>query len=232
MKGFRKIVLPGLLVMTALLFTGCGGDAADEYVKEQLEQVRSGDDTTAEMLLEQGMEDVNEDYVIPFPEELKESYCEFLKAACQKVQFEILECEKYNNGYKVRVEFTPVDVAETVKESDIQYARELQSNDLTAEVQKLLEQDTKLLEQAKAADKEKITLYLKKGSSGFEIEEAEWKNCIYSLLDGYMEPYREVAEVIDAGRLSESYSGCKLQRRTGAIRETYRDDRGRSFTAV
>lgn len=209
--AIRRFLLVGFVCVATIALSGCTKQKADDFVKEQLEKVQAGDDATAEFLLEQGIEKVDGDYVTAFPEELKEAYCTFIKEACGKVQFHMIEAEKYNSGYKVRLEITPVDVRETVNTTDDAYVRELQSANLTNEVTALLEKDASLLEDAKMADSEKVTLYLKKKDSGYQIEESDWENCMASLLTGYMAPYQHVAEILDAGDYLKAYldASCK-----------------------
>lgn len=207
-----KRIVPLLFFLAVVLLAGCKGKTADDYVKERLEQVQSGDDDAAEYLLDQGIEKMNDTYIEAFPEELRDPYREFLKESCKKFQFEILECNKYNSGYKVRVELTPVNIGKTVEETDQQYIENLQSVELVKEVQGLLEKDTPLLEKAEEDQHKKLTIYVKKKDSGYQIEQSEWENCISLLLSGYMDPYKHVADTLDArdylqAILDASYKG-------------------------
>lgn len=208
----RKRILITFFFLLAGLLTGCGGQTADEYVKERLEELKSGDDTAAEQLLETGIEETADTYVIQFPEELKEPYTEFIKEACKSFTYEIVSSEKHNSGYKVVVELVPADLSATVAENDEAYVQNLQSADLTAEVTALLKQDKELLGQAAGGNRITLPFYLSKEGSGYQIDESSWEKCRESILSGYMDPYKHVAEVIDAADylkaiLDASYKG-------------------------
>ena len=66
------------------------------------------------------------DFVIDFPDELKESYEAFLKEALNQVQFELNKADKESNDtYIIRVTYEPIDIAATTKETDAGYVKNI-----------------------------------------------------------------------------------------------------------
>ena len=236
----RKSKWAGIFLLSLLLMgtlCSCKKEDPKEYANTQLELITSGDKATAQLLLDRGIESEKDSYIDEFPEALKKDYRNFLEAALKQVEFQILDVKKHNSDYKVSVEVSAVDVGETTGNTDEEQAKNLESTDLTTEVSKLLKKDSALLDKPVRKDKKKLTLTVKKGSDGFQMEEAGWEILMNQILYDYMQPYNEIAETIEAGRylqasLDTSLKGqvsdyCKF---TGETEEEAQAEYEQSFT--
>ncbi len=189
------------LLMTLLLsflMTGCGGEDPETFVTEQMELAIAGDKQVTELILSQGMKELEGDYVLEFPEELTEHYCEFLGNACKHVQYEIVKCEKHNKGYKVDIELTPVDVADTLESQNETYVQNLDTTDHTEAVKDLLKQNKELLENPKEGRNELVTLYLQEDGDSLAFDEGEWEHCVNVMLKDPMASYKTVTDVLNS----------------------------------
>ena len=182
----------------SVFMTGCGDEDPEAFVTEQMELAIAGNDQVTEMMLSQGLEELDGKYVLGFPDKLKESYCDFLSEACQNIRYEIVKCEKHNKGYKVKIELTPVDVADTMEICNEAYIRDLDTTDLCKAVTTLLLQNQELLDNPEEGRTELVTLYVKDDKQGFVFDDGEWEHCVSIMLTGYMDPYEKVADVLNS----------------------------------
>lgn len=230
-----EIFLLSLLMMAVLC--SCKKEDPKEYANTQIEMITSGDKATAQLLLERGIDSVKDSYIEEFPETLKKDYRNFLEAALKQVEFQILDVKKHNADYKVSVEVSAVDVGETTGKTDEDQAKKLETTDLAKEVSGLLKKDSSLLDTPVRKEKKTLTLTVKKNSDGFQMEDAGWEILMDQILYDYMQPYKEIADTLEAGRylqasLNASLKGqvtdyCKF---TGETQEEAQAEYEQSFT--
>jgi len=199
MKNKCKIFAFSVCALLLMVFmTGCGNDDPEEFVTEQMGLAISGDEQVVQLILSQELDALKGDYVLEFPESLKNPYCSFLKDACKNLQYEIVSCEKHNKGYKVEIELIPVDIADTLEEQNKEFVQNLQTTDLSEAVEELLDENAKLLAEAERGRKELVTLYLKKGDDGLEFDEGEWEDCVHVMLKDPLASYESVVDVLNS----------------------------------
>lgn len=201
------------LLRTSLLFlilflTGCSDkDSAEEYLGEQITTVKEKDSRQLNFLLEEGIEKSNGQYVLQFPNELKEPYLLFLQEALRTVEFEAADAKR-NGGsqYTVRLSYRPLDIAASTQSVTNQFLDSLDSSDLQAAVSALLESSKSALkENPHYSEKTYTTLSIDKTDDGFRITESEFKALLSQTLKEYMSPYNSVCELLNARDLLKSY---------------------------
>lgn len=153
MKKRRMLCALCLLLGLMMLCSGCEKkESADDYLGRLITRAKENEGEL-QSVLETGIADAksSNDFVIDFPDELKESYEAFLKEALNQVQFELNKADKESNDtYIIRVTYEPIDIAATTKETDAGYVKNISGTDFTTEVKNLLEEDTKLLSKAQS----------------------------------------------------------------------------------
>lgn len=238
-NSLKNYMLLFVCLLLSAIMTGCGDEDPEAFVTEQLEHAVAGDEQVTELMLSQGLEELEGKYVLDFPDELKKTYCDFLTDACQSIQYKIVECEKHNKGYKVNIELTPVDVADTMEECSEAYILNLETTDLCEAVETLLLQNQELLDDPEEGRTELVTLYMKEGKDGFVFDEGEWEQCVSVMLTDYMEPYENVADVLNSrdyliATLDAIYKGdvARYARHMGLTEEEAFQEYEKSFTTV
>lgn len=217
MKKKGLILLSGIMLIGAVLAGGCEKkEAADDYLGRQITRAKESEGELLSVL-EDGIVQVKEDesFVIDFPEELKEPYEAFLQSALKQVQFELNKAEKESEDtFMVRVTYEPLDIAAVTEAINEEYAKNIASTDLTAEVNALLEKDMGLLESAEKQQKKSQTIQVAKKGDEFSIEEEDVRELLESALPGYMAPYTAVANVFDMRDYIQAYLDASLKGET------------------
>ena len=203
----KKIILSAAFLLSMLFLAGCGKDSADKYVGEEITSMKKEKADCFAAVLEDGIAKSNQEYVLQFPEELKEPYQKFLQECFKTIEFEVASAKKGDDGnYKVDVTYTPLNVGETLKSSDSEKANALKSSDLTAETSALLESDAKILADKPKYQAEVIsTLEVKKDGDSFAISNDSLKAFLSQALYDCMEPYNAVCEILDVQNFMQSY---------------------------
>lgn len=203
----KKIILSAAFLLSMLFLAGCGKDSADKYVGEEITSMKKEKADCFAAVLEDGIAKSNQEYVLQFPEELKEPYQKFLQECFKTIEFEVASAKKGDDGnYKVDVTYTPLNVGETLKSSDSEKANALKSSDLTAETSALLESDAKILADKPKYQAEVIsTLKVKKDGDSFAISNDSLKAFLSQALYDCMEPYNAVCEILDVQNFMQSY---------------------------
>ncbi len=205
---YKKYLLPLILsVLCLTLFTGCSKAGADQYVGKELADIKENGAKEFSQLLEEEIAENPENFTLEFPEELKNIYLAFLQEAFNTMEFEVQEAkETKDNTYSVNVSFAPINFAATLEDSDEAYASSLSSVDLVSEVTALLKKDEKILETEPEFDREITTaITVTKKEEDFQISSEEWKLFFNQALQGYMQPYNKICELLDAYDFMQAY---------------------------
>lgn len=222
MKKKMKVLFPCLLLLCFVIGSGCEKkESADDYLGRQITRAKENDGELSEVL-EDGISSVKdeEEFVVDFPEELKESYEAFLKAALNQVQFELNKAEETGKDtYSVRVTYDPIDIEAVTEAVNLEYVKNIASDDFAAEVETLLEQDEELLEGAETQQKKSSTITVTKSGDEFSIDEEEIKNLLENALQGFMAPYVAVAEVFDMRDFIQAYLDASFKGETERYQE-------------
>lgn len=205
---YKKYILPLILSLLCLsLFAGCSKESADQYVSGELAAIQENGTEIFSQILEDEIAQTTQLYTLEFPEELKTSYISFLQRAFNTMEFQVHKAKKSEKGtYSVDLSFAPIDFITTLEKSDTSYASSLSSSDLNAEVTALLKEDGKILQKDPKFDKEIMTTLTVTMEDGeFEISSEEWKKFLQKALQGYMQPYDKICELLDARDFMQSY---------------------------
>lgn len=208
MKKGILLCVSCLLFGLMMLCSGCEKkESADDYLGRLITRAKENDGELTSVL-ETGIEDAksSNDFVIDFPEELKESYEAFLKEALNQVQFELNKADKESDDtYIVRVTYEPIDIAATTEDTNAEYAKNISGTDLTTEMKGLLEKDTDLLNSAIMQQKKSKTITVKKSGNGYKVSEKDITELLQDALQGYMAPYKAVGTVFDFRDFMQAY---------------------------
>lgn len=201
----RTFLIPCLFALA--LMTGCSKENADKYVGEQITSIKENGSEEFTELLEEGIAESNESYVLQFPEELKISYLEFMKDSFKTIQFEVAKPSKMKDGtLSVQVTYTPINIKNTLEKANSEFMDALESTDLTEAVSSILETDTDALKASPAFDAETIsTLTVSKEGESYSISEESLNTFLAQTLHGYMEPYNTVCDVLDCYDFVKAY---------------------------
>lgn len=206
----KRIMLCALCLLLGLMMlcSGCEKkESADDYLGRLITRAKENEGEL-QSVLEMGIADAksSNDFVIDFPDELKESYEAFLKEALNQVQFELNKADKESDDtYIIRVTYEPIDIAATTKETDADYVKNISGTDLTTEVKNLLEEDTKLLSNATKQQKKSRTITVKKSGDSYKVSEKDITALLQDALQGYMAPYEAVGTVFDFRDFMQAY---------------------------
>ena len=206
----KRIMLCALCLLLGLMMlcSGCEKkESADDYLGRLITRAKENEGEL-QSVLEMGIADAksSNDFVIDFPDELKESYEAFLKEALNQVQFELNKADKESDDtYIIRVTYEPIDIAATTKETDATYVKNISGTDLTTEVKNLLEEDTKLLSNATKQQKKSRTITVKKSGDSYKVSEKDITALLQDALQGYMAPYEAVGTVFDFRDFMQAY---------------------------
>lgn len=204
----RKIIsFLAFSLLMGLLLAGCGSkESADAYVGEQITKLKENSTEGLEAVLEKGIAESNETYVLQFPEELKQPYLEFLQSSFKNIEFEVQKAKKDGDDkFSVRVGFTPINIGSTTQDKRELYLTAIGSNDIAAEVGKLLDQ---LKEEADSPvfDPETfVTVEVQKDGDSFKVKDEDMQNLVEQAFENYMAPYDSVCEILDVQDFLKAY---------------------------
>lgn len=213
----KKIILSAAFLLSMLCLAGCGKDSADKYVGEEITSMKKEKTDGFASVLEDGIAKSNQEYVLQFPEELKEPYQKFLSQCFTAIEFEVASAKKGDDGnYTVDVTYTPINVGETLKDADSKKANSLESSDLAAETSALLKEDAKIVADKPKYQAEVIsTLEVKKDGDSYAISDDSMKKFLTQALYDYMEPYNAVCEILDVQDYMQSYLDASFKGEVG-----------------
>ena len=206
----KRIVLYAscLLLGLMILCSGCEKkESADDYLGRLITRAKENEGELSSVL-EMGIKDAksSKNFVIDFPEELKEPYEAFMKEALNQVQFELNKADKESDDtYIIRVTYEPIDIAATTEDTDAEFVKNISGTDFTTEAEKLLEKDTKLLSNATKQQKKSQTIIVKKSGDSYKVSEKDITALLQDALQGYMAPYEAVGTVFDFRDFMQAY---------------------------
>lgn len=217
MKKRGLVLLTCMMLAGVVSVSGCEKkESADDYLGRQITRAKESEGELLDVL-EDGIGQVKdkESFVIDFPEDLKDSYEEFLQKALKQVQFELNKADKESEDtYLVKVTYEPLDIGSVTEAINEEYAKNIASTDLSTEVISLIEKDMELLESAEKEQKKTKNIKVTKSGDGFSIKEEDVKELLESALPGYMAPYTAVADVFDMRDFIQAYLDASLKGET------------------
>lgn len=189
------------------LMTGCSDNGADKYVGEQITSIKENGSDTFGAMLDEGIADSNELYVLQFPEELRKPYLEFMKDSFGAISFEVAKAQKMNDGtYSVQVTYTPLNIKNTVEAANTELIASLETTETAGAVTSILEKDTDLLKDSPSYDEETITtLEVSKDGENYKISPESLENFLSQALNGIMAPYDQVCDILDCRDFIQAY---------------------------
>lgn len=215
-------LLTGALLIGLTAVSGCGKkESADDYLGQLIEDAKENGEALAGVL-EDGTADVKEkqNFVIDFPEELKEPYQKFLQEALNQVQFEMNKPKKESEDvYQVRVTYAPIDIEAVTEAENTEFVKKISSVEFASEAEKLLKKDIGLLESAGNQQKKSQTIQVSRTDGGLSVDEEDMKALIKDALQGYMAPYTAVANVFDMRDYIQAYLDASLKSETERFRQ-------------
>ena len=204
---------PALLVLGGALMLGaCGNkNSPDQYVGKCITELKEKDQALSDVM-DAGAEESNGQYVIQFPEELREPYMDFLKQALNQVEFNVKSAEENGQGdYKVKVYFEPLDILDTTAAENTGYLAEPADDNLTDAVKSVLKSDKGLLEEGKKREEAYQTIKVKEKGDSYEISPESLTDLVEAALVDYMYPYNCVAETYDEKNFLQSFLDADLK---------------------
>lgn len=205
----RKMILwvTGTLLL-AFVLGGCSGKkSADAYVGEQITKLKEDSAEGLSTILEEGIAESNETYILQFPEELKEPYLEFLQASFKNIKFEVQKAKKTGDGrFSVLVGFTPLNIGNTTQDARDLYLTSVASNNLTVEVGELLDQLKDVVADSPVFDSETfVTIEVEKDGEGFQAKDEDMQELCRQAFENYMAPYDSVCEILNVQDFLKAY---------------------------
>lgn len=203
----KRSFLLVLLLFLVLSLCGCKGQSSDEYAGETITSLKEGDAASFGLLLASGIEKSKEEFVLPFPDSLKSSYEKLLQTAFRTIEFEVESGQKESDGqYTVRISFTPVDLRQTLEDTNHSILKDPQSADFSEELQSLIRQDTALITDAPAyASKTSYEMPVTAEEKGFSIAEEDLTSFLEAAILNYMDPYNSCCQLYDMQDFLLSY---------------------------
>lgn len=222
MRLRKKLWLLCLLLFCLAAGCGCQNrESADEYLGSRITRAKEKGGELS-LVLQEGISEIKEaeEFVVDFPEDLKEPYEAFLKEALNQVSFELNRAEKTEEGtYSVRVTYEPIDLEAATEAENLEFVKEIGSTDFGAEAAALLERDLELLDSAKKQQKKSRTVTVTEEGGEFSVKEEELQDLFRDALQGYMSPYKAVADVFDMRDFIQAYLDASLKGETERYRE-------------
>lgn len=189
-----------ICILSILFLSGCKDSGAEQSVGEKITSMTDSDTKEFLPLLEEGITLSNDLYVLPFPEELKEPYLTFLQSMFSHVSFEVSAAKKRERShYFVKLTFSPIDIAASVKEQDAAYIKELETTDTISAMTALLKQDTDVVKN-NLIYKEQTTLTMDvlKDGDAYVLSEKSIVELVKASLVNYMAPYHAVCDPLNS----------------------------------
>lgn len=207
----RTLLISCLFALS--LLTGCSKDTADKYVGEQITSIKEKGCDTFTKLLDEGIAESNETFVLQFPDELKEPYQDFMKDSFNSITFEVSKARKMNDGtYSVQVTYTPLNIKNTVEKTNLDLINALETTELTQAVSSVLEEDSALIGKSPSHDTEIIsTLEVTKDGDKYTLKQESLDKFISQAIPGYMEPYNAVCDILDSHDFITAYLNASFK---------------------
>lgn len=207
----RTLLIPCLLALVFL--TGCNKDTAEKYVGEQITSMKEKGCVSFTKLLDEGIAESNEQFVLQFPEELREPYLVFMKDSFQHITFEVAKARKMNDGtYSVQVTYTPLNIKNTLETANAEWMETLETTELAGAVSSILEADASTIEASPSYDTEIIsTLEVTKDGEKYALGQESLDKFIAQAIPGYMEPYNTVCDVLDSYDFINAYLNASFK---------------------
>lgn len=203
----KKLIslIPCLLAL--ILLAGCSQNSAEEYVGEQITSMKEKDTDNFTALLEDGIAESNESFILQFPEELREPYPEFMQNSFKAIKFEVSKSKKLENGnYSVQLTYTPINISDTLKSDNTDLLASLETADLTEAASTILKEDAKILADSPVYDDEILsTLDVTKEGDTYSITSDSMNTFLSHALHGYMEPYNMVCDILNTYDFINAY---------------------------
>lgn len=203
----KRIVLITCIFAVLALLTGCSGSKAKEAVGLQITSIKKNGSKSFSTLLEKGIAQSNQAFVLQFPEELKKPYLEFMQDAFSTITFKVSKASKMNDGtYSVQVSYTPLNIRNTLEASNAGLLRSLETTDLTGAVSSVLTADKDVLKSAPAYDGEiTSTLRVSQVADQYTVSTDSLEVFISEALNGIMEPYNQICDVLNSRDFIQAY---------------------------
>lgn len=204
----KRLLLLALTVLLLFILAGCSDkNSADKYLGEQITSIKETDAEKLSFLLADGIEESNSQHILQFPEELKEPYLSFLQEAFKTIEFEITSAKKNGkNEFTVQISYTPLDVSATLQTSTEDALSSLASSDLTGEVTSFLDNAKSILKETPHfKEKTYATVTVRKKGESFQIKEEDLHTFLSRTLTGYMDPFNNICELLDAQDFLQAY---------------------------
>ncbi len=194
-------------IFAFVLLTGCSDNKIDEYVGGQITSIKENGSDSFAAMLDEGIAESNDLYVLQFPEELREPYLEFMKDSFSSISFEVAKAKKMNDGtFSVQVTYTPLNIKKTVETANVEHIASLETTELTGAVTSILEKDTKLIKNSPSYEEETITtLSVYSEGESYKISEESLGNLLSQALYGAMTPYDQVCDILDCYDFVKAY---------------------------
>ncbi len=195
-----------LAIAAALFFAGCGdAEKVTEQVGKEITEIKEDHDRLTE-LLDAGTASRQEEFTIAFPENAKEEYLKLLQTALKKVEFKAEAAESNGeNGYRVKMNFKPLDMKAVLEAADIAYAENMQSADFQAELKNVVIQDISLLEDPVYKEETWEYVEVKKSGDKLEVSSEDMLILLQKALPGYMNSYNIIARAFDRQDFLKAY---------------------------
>lgn len=211
-KKLTTIICVTCLACT-LLLSGCSDNSAGNYVGERITSLKNTDHAAFTSLLDVGIEASNQEFVLQFPEELRDDYLQFLQHAFSSVSFEASAAKKNSNShYTVDLTFSPIDIAKTVEATENDYLATMTDIDFLTNLQGLLEGDALALTKVPIYEEPtSLTIDIAKKDGNYTISEKSINSLLESSVKNYMAPYNNAGELLDTKDFFQSYldASCK-----------------------
>lgn len=202
-----RILLCCAVLLTAVATFGCGGQSADQYAGDRITELKEGDPSVFNDLLEQGIKTSNTTYVLDFPEDLKETYLEFLQTSFSSMKFEVEGAkEKMDGVYAVNVSFTPVDFQNTLQKTNDEILTNPNSADFTETALFMIKADKEQMHSDPVfTDKTTFELMVSESDSGFSIHDTHFMDFLNACMNDYMSPYNSCCDLYEIQDFIKSY---------------------------
>lgn len=197
-----------ILCLSALaLLTGCSRNTAEKYVGEQITSIKEKGCDSFTKLLDEGIAESNETFVLQFPEELREPYQDFMKESFARITFEVSKAQKMNDGtYSVQVTYTPLNIKKSLTDTNTELVTGLETTEPADAVASILEKDADILKDSPSYDTETIsTIDVSKDGEKFTVKQESLDKFIAQAIPGYMEPYNAVCDILDSYDFIKAY---------------------------
>lgn len=197
-KNINRIIL---FLGICLIFAICSGcekrEAPEAFLKKEIEKASQSKNDVCSVLLK---EQIAEDEISDFPDELTEGYISFLRTAYSHIQFTVKEVtQESRNSYKGQVEVEPLDLGETVETINNEYLKNIQSDNLATVVKELMVLDQDQLAQSIYLDP--LTVHIRftwdDDNDCYTVNESDYKELLKTAVVDRLSVYYDAEEIFD-----------------------------------